>query len=111
MTFRADEAANKGFETARRVLASTSLEPSKRELAELELMRLVDELGPVVEAYPTWHPLVPQLDATQPVTVPSARCGYSGLDHIVCFVNGFVTCPYGDDVTPDFHPAEARVRG
>lgn len=96
MTFRADESARTGFETARRVLASTSLEPGKRKLAEQALADLVDDLGPVVEAYPTWHPLVPQFDATQPVTEPSIRCGYKGLDHTVCFVNGFVTCPYGD---------------
>lgn len=96
MAFRADESANSGFEQALRVLASTSLHPSNRDAAERELHRLVGEFGPVVQAYPTWHPLVPQSDPSMPVTVPSDRCGYVGLDHTVLFANAFVTCPYGD---------------
>lgn len=79
MAFRYDESASTGFEAARRVLASSpSFEPSKCEMAERELEKLVDELGPVVEAYPTWHTLVPQFNPEQPFTVPHVQCGYGG---------------------------------
>jgi len=35
-------------------------------------------------------------DPRVPVTTPSDRCGYQGLDHTIYFRNAFVTCPYGD---------------
>ncbi|WP_290525927.1 hypothetical protein [Alcanivorax sp.] len=59
-------------------------------------MDIVDELGPVVDTYPTWHPLVCNHDGRSPVTTPSKSCGYRGLDHTRHFFNGFITCPYGD---------------
>jgi len=65
------------------------------------LTELLDRYGPVVDAYPSWHPLVADnQDHGSPVTVPSERCGYRGLDHTVFLRNGFITCPYdgGDAV-------------
>lgn len=96
MAFRADEAEKEGYERARRVLASTSLDPSKRTVAENTLQNLILRCGPVVRSYPTWHPLVPQSDPQHPVTTPSSSCGYEGLDHTILFAHGFVSCPYGD---------------
>lgn len=61
-------------------------------LADIE-----EKCGPVIDSYPSWHPLVSANEERfSPVTTPSERCGYSGLDHTVFFANGFVTCPYGD---------------
>ncbi|MGX7743992.1 hypothetical protein [Rhodopseudomonas parapalustris] len=57
-------------------------------------MDIIDECGPVVEGYPTWHPLVSNHDDRNPETSPSDRCGYNGLDHTICFAHGFLTCPY-----------------
>jgi hypothetical protein len=97
MSFRADEAAQDGYERARRVLVRLpGVEPAQRESAEKALLDLIEVHGPVVRGYPTWHPLVPQSDPRQPVTVPSTHCGYKGLDHTVCFAHAFVSCPYGD---------------
>lgn len=98
MAFRADEAARLGFEHAEAYLVPSPRDVSEptRARAKEVLLDLVDELGPVVDAYPSWHPLVTHHDSRTPVTTPTDRCGYQGLDHTICFANGFVTCPYGD---------------
>lgn len=99
MAFRADEAARVGLEEALRYLIPRDREVSGEERAHLKekLLELCDELGPVVQAYPSWHPLVRNYkDDRFPTTTPSERCGYRGLDHTVCFANGFITCPYHD---------------
>lgn len=97
MSFRADEAEQDGYERARRALVhSPGVEPAQRESAETALQDLIDKHGPVVRAYPTWHPLVPQFNPSQPVTYPSTHCGYQGLDHTVFFAHAFVSCPYGN---------------
>lgn len=97
MAFRADESAKDGLEWARSYLINPrNIDESERERSWYALLDIVDECGPAVKGYPTWHPLVcNQKDNSAPSTVPSGRCGYSRLDHTVFFRNGFVTCPYG----------------
>ena len=94
--FRENEARDRGFEEARRYLVPREGTPAQREKALQVLHDLVDELGPVVDFYPSWHPLVAQHNPRHPVRSPSEQCGYEGLDHTVHFAHGFVTCPYVD---------------
>ncbi|WP_260490254.1 hypothetical protein [Pseudomonas aeruginosa] len=68
----------------------------ERRHAKETLWDIVHELGPVVDAYPTWHPLVSNNRNRLPVTRPSRECGYEGLDHTKFFAHGFITCPYND---------------
>lgn len=98
MAFRADEAAAREFENLKTYLACTrSLDESQRKRAIEELSEVVFEYGPVVESYPTWHPLVYNHDScSDPITHPGMSCGYRGLDHTRYFANAFITCPYGD---------------
>lgn len=96
MAFRAAEAAASGYESVKSYLVSRNFTPQQREESERALQEIVDQLGPPVDAYPTWHPLVAQHDGRDPETYPSDRCGYRALDHTRYFVNGFITCPYGD---------------
>nr|WP_240783661.1 hypothetical protein [Stenotrophobium rhamnosiphilum] len=70
-------------------------EPARAQSKDA-LLDIINELGPAVDSYPTWHPLVSNHDDRNPVTTPSEQCGYNGLDHTRFFVNGFITCPYGD---------------
>jgi hypothetical protein len=98
MAFRADEAARIGLEEVEAYLV-----PRPRDADEAERTRsrealydIIDELGAVVDSYPTWHPLVTNHESRHPTTTPSKSCGYRGLDHTRYFVNGFITCPYGD---------------
>lgn len=92
--FRADEAAEKNFERARRYLINHEWDRSVQSASENYLRELTYKYGPVVESYPTWHPLVRKHDPRNPEIWPSQRTGYNGLDHTIAFVNAFLTCPY-----------------
>lgn len=99
MAFRADEAAREGYEGAFEYLITRckTLSAEERQRSIDQLMDLTDSLGPVIRAYPSWHPLVSNYRVgSHPTTAPSRDCGYEGLDHTVLFQNGFVTCPYDD---------------
>lgn len=96
MAFRANEAAEAGFEQMLKKLIPRGVSTQEKASLHLELRNITDELGPVITSYPTWHPLVCNHDPMKPVTFPSEECGYRGLDHTVAFVNGFITCPYND---------------
>lgn len=98
MAFRADEAVRTGYEELEAYLIPKprDLDPDQRTRSKERLRSIADELGPVVDAYPTWHPLVSNQANRDTETTPSSRCGYKGLDHTRFFVNGFITCPYSD---------------
>ena len=95
MTFRADESASSGLESVKNYY-TRNLEVEDRERSKEMLSDIADKYGPVVGAYPSWHPLVTHHDVRYPVTTPSDRCAYKGLDHVRYFVNAFIACPYGD---------------
>lgn len=98
MVFRADEAAQRGYEQVEAYLvprpqyADQSVRARSREF----LLDIVNEIGPVIDTYPTWHPLVRHHGAYDSVMTPSDRCGYKGLDHTRFFASGFISCPYRD---------------
>lgn len=96
MAFRADDAAKIGYEAIEAYLVPRTLhtDESERAKSRLALRELADELGPAVDAYPSWHPLVRNHDGRFPQTWPDPDSGYRGLDHTRCFANGFITCPY-----------------
>ena len=98
MAFRADEAARVGFEEVEAYLVPRPRESdeSQRSRSKEALRDILDELGPVVDSYPTWHPLVCHHESRHPETTPSVQCGYKGRDHTRFFFRGFITCPYGD---------------
>ncbi|MEM5403789.1 hypothetical protein [Paraburkholderia unamae] len=99
MAFRADESAKAGLASVLDYLVPRPqyLEEAERQRSREALLDIADRLGPVVEAYPSWHPLVRNYtDDRSPATYPSDRCGYKGLDHTKYFANGFITCPYTD---------------
>ncbi|APV37756.1 hypothetical protein [Acinetobacter soli] len=98
MAFRADEKNKEGREFAERYLLSqlTKLNDTDFQKSKYTLIDLMDELGPVVDTYPTWHPLVSDKRKTYDCIYPNTDCGYEGLDHTIAFTNGFITCPYGN---------------
>lgn len=96
MIFRAEEAAQAGFERALRYLTPRDATPEEKAEVAKAVQEMTQLYGPVIDTYPTWHPLVPQVDPRHPLTLPSERCGYKALDHNVYFVNAFLTCPYGN---------------
>lgn len=96
MVFRADEAASRGFESVKNYLIPRDIEAGERKRSEKKLFDIVDKYGPVVDAYPSWHPLVTNHNDQCSATSPGFSCGYKGLDHTRYFVNAFITCPYDD---------------
>ena len=94
MAFRADESAKSGTELVKNYLISRGINSAERDRSEESFHDIVDKYGPAVDHYPSWHPLVAHNDDRHPITIPSERCGYKGLDHTRCFVNAFISCPY-----------------
>lgn len=98
MAFRADEEIKDGQEFAQKYLLSRLTDITPEELTESrsKLNDLFLDLGPVIDTYPSWHPLISDKRVKYDQLVPNRECGYSGLDHTVYFANGFITCPYDD---------------
>jgi len=98
MAFRAYEAAQDGYKAVEDYFVNRvqGIDEAQRTESRHALQGIVDRIGPAVDTYPTWHPLVSHHDDRHPVTTPGDRCGYEGLDHTRFFVNGFISCPYGD---------------
>jgi len=98
MSFRADESARAALDEIEAYFIPRPRDVSEavRRASKEVLMDLIDELGPPVSSYPSWHPIVSNHSPRTPVTTPGKPCGYAGLDHTRYFRNGFITCPYGD---------------
>ena len=102
MSFRADTQAQLGREKAIEKLISRHVGGDKAR-SEERLNDLVDRYGPVVSAYPHWHPIVASSSKNRnerpafPITVPGHDAGYEGLDHTIYLRDGFITCPYGGE--------------
>lgn len=99
MTFCLDDEIKDGRNRAVNYLITDRL-GAARESSRARLLKLIDRLGPVVRAYPFWHPLVTSGKegpwCQHFATLPDQRSGYEGLDHTIFLRGGFITCPYGD---------------
>lgn len=98
MSFRINESTTSGLEYAMSSLCyrkNLDAEQVSEGIALVE--QIAAKWGPVVEAYPSWHPFVAagNKDPYSPAMTPGERCGYKGIDHSVFFRNAFITCPYG----------------
>ena len=97
MAFRANESEVDNFERACRYYLSPKYLSSDeiREGREF-LQDLTYNYGPVIDTYPTWHPLVSAGRSQKGIdtTNPGQNCGYERVDHLVCFRNAFISCPY-----------------
>lgn len=94
MSFRAEEEAKKGLESAKHYLLS-NLKGEERKKGEYYIDGLVNILGNVVEYYPIWHPLLNLIKKADSPYIMDIE----GLYHNIYFVNGMITCPYGDGKT------------
>ncbi len=111
MIFRANEATENGRRHALGKFIGRSIAEGEAAKRREALESIIDRHGPVVDAYPYWHPLVADnQDHESPVTLPGRRCGYEGLDHTVFLRNGFVTCPYsgGEDLLRSVERLDGR---
>jgi hypothetical protein len=100
MAFRADESVTEGRERALKYLVGRHIPAEAREHSEQMVHQLIDRYGPVVDSYPSWHPMVNSggdKDAFRgsPRTRADDDTGFEGLDHTIYLRNGLITCPYG----------------
>ena len=68
------------------------------EQGKRDLEHLMKDLGPAVESYPEWHPLLtaPRKHRGGQASSRSLFPSFPGMDHTKNFVRGFITCPYSD---------------
>ncbi|PQZ82812.1 MULTISPECIES: hypothetical protein [unclassified Brevundimonas] len=73
--------------------------------------QLIAELGNATDSYPDWHPILtsPPRDSSRHVASLQDVETYSGLDHTIEFVRGFVTCPYSDEAADQLVSAVSSV--
>ena len=94
-TFNAVEHAQEGYERAKDYLIRDHFAPEVKARSESVLQDIVSKYGPVVDGYPSWHPLVNKHEQhAYPPMKPCEANGYEGLDHTIFFANAFVSCPY-----------------
>lgn len=69
-----------------------------KEAGGLEFETLIKELGPPIDCYPDWHPILtlPADGMVMDNSLSQIRA-YEGIDHTVSFMKGFVTCPYSEN--------------
>ncbi len=96
MAFRANEAVIENRKNAERYLLSNlkELSTQERDASRKYLSDLMDRMGPVIDTYPVWHPLLVNKSHWTFYRTPHPQNGYSKIDHNVYFRNGFITCPY-----------------
>ncbi|KTT70146.1 hypothetical protein [Sphingomonas sanguinis] len=113
MAFRADEAAADRLARTKNYLIPRGFPVEVRNRAEEVLAKIVEQCGPAVDDYPSWHPLVSVHNRRHPHTTPGRFQGYVGLDHTRYFAHGFVTCPYGDgqDVIESVREMDRGMKG
>lgn len=104
MAFRADVQAELGRDRAIEYLISRDIPHQQRPRSQRLLDTLIQKFGPVVESYPSWHPLMtankdPRDWGRNSQTTPSREAGYKGLDHSIYLRNAVITCPYTEGDT------------
>ncbi len=92
--FRADYAATLGRERAIEAFTRYLKKTEERQAATSYILGLIDQYGPVVEGYPSWHPFtsIAESNGFETNTTPQE---FEGLDHTIYFRDAFVTAPYG----------------
>jgi hypothetical protein len=104
MAFRADVQSVLGRNRAIEYLITRNIPHEQRPKSQRVLENLIHKFGPVVDSYPSWHPLMtanklPKEWGRDSQTTPSQKNGYKGLDHSIYLRNAIITCPYAGEET------------
>lgn len=106
MVFRANEEKKRRYEQVLNYLVPREGTHESKKEARCKVIELIDEYGPIIDSYPTWHPIVfrnaqlrldhRNINNKAPSTPQEV---YKGLDHTVLLAHAFITCPYkGADI-------------
>jgi len=94
-TFRANEFAASGREWAINFY-TRELESAEEKKGAIEFIdKLIEEYGPVVDGYPSWHPFT-SMEGEEGYDPQTDPIGFEGLDHTIYFRDAFITAPYGN---------------
>ncbi|EOE6915535.1 hypothetical protein ACKS9G_001986 [Cronobacter turicensis] len=95
MAFRVQEEADRGLARAFQKLVPQLGSHQQKEEAREAILKVSEEHGPVIDAYPIWHPFVKSAVTNNYfLTTPERENGFKGMDHTIFFANAFITCPY-----------------
>jgi hypothetical protein len=122
MAFRANEEKNRRYEQVLNYLVPKEGTPESKEKARKKVIDIIDEYGPIIDSYPTWHPIVSK-NSQHTLDKCMFNLGnwgsdtplYKGLDHTVLLAHGFITCPYiganklVEDINNDNDNTEADI--
>ncbi|MCB4456875.1 hypothetical protein [Leisingera sp. McT4-56] len=110
MEFRSPNAAAEKCSYARTYLTENLDDP---EAGKAVFEELREELGNVIENFPSWHPILtaPPQPYGRSATSISSLDVYRGRDHTVEFVRGFVTCPYSEEAADNLVEAVNKLLG
>lgn len=110
MEFRAPTVAAQQNARANEYLTKSLSDP---EAGQRQVEELIVNLGNAIDTYPDWHPVLtaPPRQDSDHVSSLSQLQTYSGIDHTVEFVRGFVTCPYSDKDADQLVDAVNQVPG
>ncbi|WIY24537.1 hypothetical protein [Parasedimentitalea psychrophila] len=83
------------------------------EIGVAALEKLFEELGDPVEGFPDWHPIrtAPGRNHNGRVKFFDEIDTYSGKDHTILFVKGFVTCPFNEATSDALVEAADQFNG
>jgi hypothetical protein len=86
---------------------------SDQEAGHRRVETLIEELGNSIDVFPDWHPVrtAPMVGSGERAYGLSDIKAYSGMDHTIEFVRGFVTCPYSDKRADQIVTAVKPIQG
>lgn len=115
MPFRASESVEAGFQYLQQYffnVPGNGFSPEEKAKGLETLRALMKRIGPVVDNYPIWHPIVRHAVKTLNLldrTKPSIETGYEALDHTVCFAHGFISCPYSEKAAAELIASVSKL--
>jgi hypothetical protein len=99
MAYRQDEQSQEYYRIAYRKMTE-GLPPELQEAAGAQVARITRHFGPVVDAYPVWHPFITAAQQLSPFPAsyidqcPSQQNGYYEIDHPVFFRDAVLAVVY-----------------
>ena len=110
MEFRGPSVAAAEEAKAVRYLTKNLADP---EQGKRDLEQLIKHLGPAVESYPEWHPLLtePRKHRGDQASPRSLFPSFPGMDHTRNFVRGLITCPYSDAAADEIVKDANQING
>ncbi len=97
MVFREEYEISRGKQRALNHLVPKDYDFKQKQEAKELIIELIYQYGPVISAYPEWHPIRSNNYNRYPEEGPSRGSCYVGLNKKIYLSNGFITCPFTEE--------------